>query len=54
MAKSKDEQWEDQRSAMYNAWKRQNDIKEANCQHRWGAATPVSCLECGKVKPLLP
>lgn len=45
--------WGDQRSAMFNAWKRKESIKQQACEHRWSAATPVYCLKCGLAKQVM-
>ena len=41
---------DDQREAMFNAWRRQQDEKEKQCKHKWCYVTPYYCLRCGKLK----
>ena len=39
---------DDQRSAMFEAWKRGEIEKHKNCpKHRWNATNPYYCLDCG-------
>ena len=40
---------EEQREAMFNAWKLKEDKKHKDCEpHRWSYAEPKHCGECGK------
>jgi hypothetical protein len=40
---------EEQRKAMFDAWKKQEDKKHKDCEpHRWSYAEPKHCVECGK------
>ena len=40
---------EEQREAMFNAWKLKEDKKHKDCEpHRWSYAEPKHCVECGK------
>ena len=39
-----------QRSAMFSAWKSEEDKKQLNCEHHFGYAEPVHCFKCGILK----
>lgn len=41
---------DEQRGAMFNAWKVKEDRKQNNCKHRWGYANPIHCYDCGMLK----
>jgi len=46
MSLMEDNNWEDQRSSMFDAWRRKEDIKQKNCNHQWNTVEPIYCLKC--------
>jgi hypothetical protein len=49
--KNTNDGWEEQRGAMFDAWKRKEEEKWTKCEehggHRWNTVEPYHCLDCG-------